>query len=181
MPRGRRQHPRRRQTTAGSPTRVDPEFSEKARQAKFSGNGEVSLKVDATGATHDLWIIRAVGMDTRCQGRRSGQPVQVRPRNLPRNPDSGCALHRGQLPDLLARSAVKKSENPHPYKCRLSQACHSASQARTYIFETAAMAASSRPRPTGRMMAKCDGMPSAPTQRYTWVLPLLFRCRAASV
>jgi TonB family protein len=42
---------------------VDPEFSEKARQAKFSGNVEVSLKVDATGATHDLWIIRAVGMD----------------------------------------------------------------------------------------------------------------------
>jgi TonB family protein len=41
---------------------VDPEFSEKARHAKFSGNVQVGLEVDSTGTPHDLWIIRAAGM-----------------------------------------------------------------------------------------------------------------------
>jgi TonB family protein len=50
----------------GKPPRVtyqvDPEFSEKARDAKFSGNVHVGLKVDATGTPSDLWIIRGAGM-----------------------------------------------------------------------------------------------------------------------
>jgi protein TonB len=41
---------------------VDPEFSEKARRSKFSGNVQVGLKVDTTGNPADLWLIRAVGM-----------------------------------------------------------------------------------------------------------------------
>ncbi len=41
---------------------VPPEFSEKARQAKFNGNVHVGIKVDPTGTPSDLWIIRAAGM-----------------------------------------------------------------------------------------------------------------------
>jgi TonB family protein len=41
---------------------VDPEFSEKARQSKFSGNVQVSLEVGTNGIPDDIWIIRGAGM-----------------------------------------------------------------------------------------------------------------------
>jgi periplasmic protein TonB len=41
---------------------VDPEFSEEARKAKFSGNVEVYLIVDANGMPKNVRVVRGVGM-----------------------------------------------------------------------------------------------------------------------
>ncbi|HEY5329044.1 MAG TPA: energy transducer TonB [Acidobacteriaceae bacterium] len=41
---------------------VDPEFSEKARQAKFNANIQVSLDVGANGVPQNIWIVRGAGM-----------------------------------------------------------------------------------------------------------------------
>jgi protein TonB len=41
---------------------VDPEFSEEARKAKFSGNVEVYLIVDASGNPSHVRVVRGVGM-----------------------------------------------------------------------------------------------------------------------
>ncbi len=41
---------------------VDPEFSEEARKAKFSGNVQVALIVDANGMPKNIRVERGVGM-----------------------------------------------------------------------------------------------------------------------
>jgi len=41
---------------------VDPQFSEEARRAKFSGNVQVGLDVETTGRTANLWVIRGIGL-----------------------------------------------------------------------------------------------------------------------
>jgi len=68
---------------------VEPEFSEEARKAKFSGNVEVYLWVDADGKPSHIRVVRGVGMgldekavDAVRQYRfkpamKDGKPVQV--------------------------------------------------------------------------------------------------------
>jgi len=58
---------------------ADPEFSDKARDAKFSGNVEVGLKVDATGRPQDIWIIRTVGMDLDAKAGESVSQYKFAP------------------------------------------------------------------------------------------------------
>ena len=42
-------------------SQVEPEFSEEARDEKFSGNVQVFLTVDAAGKPSNLWVYRGVG------------------------------------------------------------------------------------------------------------------------
>jgi len=68
---------------------VEPEFSEEARKAKFSGNVEVYLWVDTDGKPSHIQVVRGVGMgldqkavDAVRQYRfkpamKDGKPVQV--------------------------------------------------------------------------------------------------------
>lgn len=41
---------------------VDPEFSEEARQTKFSGRVQFALEVDAKGRPNNIWIAKLAGM-----------------------------------------------------------------------------------------------------------------------
>jgi TonB family protein len=48
-----------------SPTvlfRVDPEYSEEARKAKYSGTVLVSIVVDTEGRARDIRVVKSVGM-----------------------------------------------------------------------------------------------------------------------
>jgi len=40
---------------------VDPQYSDEARRAKFSGNVEVGTEIDKSGHTRDFWIARPAG------------------------------------------------------------------------------------------------------------------------
>jgi len=76
-----------------SPTvlaKVDPEYSEEARKAKFSGTVMLSVIVDAEGRARDVRVVRALGMglDEKAieavqkwrfrPGMKDGKPVNVR-------------------------------------------------------------------------------------------------------
>jgi protein TonB len=68
---------------------VEPEFSEEARKAKFSGNVEVYLWVDPDGKPSHIRVVRGVGMglDEKAveavrqyrfkPAMKDGKPVQV--------------------------------------------------------------------------------------------------------
>jgi periplasmic protein TonB len=68
---------------------VDPEFSEEARKAKFSGNVEVALIVDENGNPSHVHVVRPIGMglDEKAveavqqykfkPGTKDGKPVKV--------------------------------------------------------------------------------------------------------
>ncbi|HZL26703.1 MAG TPA: energy transducer TonB [Acidobacteriaceae bacterium] len=43
-------------------SQVDPKFSDKARQAKFNADIQISLDVGANGVPQNIWIIRGAGM-----------------------------------------------------------------------------------------------------------------------
>ena len=71
-------------------TRVDPEFSEEARKAKFSGTVRLEVIVDTEGRVRGIRVVKSVGMglDEKAveavsrwkfkPGTRAGQPVNVR-------------------------------------------------------------------------------------------------------
>jgi periplasmic protein TonB len=70
--------------------RVDPEYSEEARKAKYSGTVLLSIIVDAEGKARDIHVIKSLGMglDEKAveavqkwkfkPGMKGGQPVNVR-------------------------------------------------------------------------------------------------------
>jgi TonB family protein len=70
--------------------KVDPEYSEDARKAKFSGTVLLSVIVDKDGQTRDIHVVRSLGMglDEKAieavqkwrfkPGTKGGQPVNVR-------------------------------------------------------------------------------------------------------
>jgi TonB family protein len=67
----------------------DPEYSEEARKAKYSGTVVLSITVDATGKPRDIKVIRSLGLglDEKAieavtkwkfrPGYKNGQPVAV--------------------------------------------------------------------------------------------------------
>jgi TonB family protein len=67
----------------------DPEYSEEARKAKYSGTVVLSIIVDSTGKPRDIKVIRSLGLglDEKAieavtkwkfrPGYRNGQPVAV--------------------------------------------------------------------------------------------------------
>src|SRR2546422_895402 len=69
--------------------KVDPEYSEEARKAKYSGTVVLQAVVDATGTTRDIRVVRSLGLglDEKAieavnkwkfkPGVRNGQPVSV--------------------------------------------------------------------------------------------------------
>ncbi len=70
--------------------KVDPEYSEEARKAKYSGEVMLSIVVDTEGRARDIHIVKSLGMglDEKAveavekwkfkPGMKSGQPVNVR-------------------------------------------------------------------------------------------------------
>ena len=70
--------------------KVDPEYSEEARKAKYSGTVMLAVVVDAEGHARDIHVVKSLGMglDEKAveavqkwkfkPGMRSGQPVNVR-------------------------------------------------------------------------------------------------------
>ena len=65
---------------------VDPEFSEKARQAKFSGNVQVGFKVDTAGRPQEIWITRAAGMDLDAKAGEAVSQYKFAPATCHGNP-----------------------------------------------------------------------------------------------
>jgi TonB family protein len=43
-------------------SKVDPEYSEEARKAKYSGNVELSIVVDVEGRVRDVRVVKSLGM-----------------------------------------------------------------------------------------------------------------------
>ncbi len=73
-------------------TKVDPEYSEEARKAKYSGMVELEAIVDTDGRARDIRVVKSLGMglDEKAMeavakwkfrpGTKNGQPVNVRAR-----------------------------------------------------------------------------------------------------
>jgi protein TonB len=57
----------------------DPEFSEEARKAKFSGNVVVSLIVDANGKPRNVHVLRGVGMGLDQKAVEAVQQYKFKP------------------------------------------------------------------------------------------------------
>ena len=70
--------------------KVDPEYSEEARKAKYSGEVMLSIVVDTEGRARDIHVVKSLGMglDEKAveavekwkfkPGMKAGQPVNVR-------------------------------------------------------------------------------------------------------
>jgi TonB family protein len=70
--------------------KVDPEYSEEARKAKFNGSVLLAITVDSTGRARDIHVVRALGMGLDDEaiaavtqwrfkpGTKGGQPVNVK-------------------------------------------------------------------------------------------------------
>jgi periplasmic protein TonB len=70
--------------------KVEPEYSEEARKAKYSGTVMLAVVVDTEGHARDIHVVKSLGMglDEKAieavekwkfkPGMRSGQPVNVR-------------------------------------------------------------------------------------------------------
>ena len=70
--------------------KVDPEYSEEARKAKYSGVVLLSIEVDESGRTRNVQVVRGIGLglDERAieavkhwrfkPGMKNGKPVVVR-------------------------------------------------------------------------------------------------------
>jgi len=58
---------------------VDPEFSEEARRARFSGNVTVGFTVDKDGSVTDLWIMRPAGYGLNEQAAKAVRQYQFNP------------------------------------------------------------------------------------------------------
>ena len=71
-------------------TRVDPEYSEEARKAKYSGSVMLSIVVNTDGKAEDIKVVKSLGMglDEKAveaiqkwrfvPGKNKGVPVKVR-------------------------------------------------------------------------------------------------------
>jgi protein TonB len=70
--------------------KIDPEYSEEARRAKYSGSVLLSVIVDSEGMARDIHIVKSLGMglDQKAMeavqkwrfkpGKKDGRPVNVR-------------------------------------------------------------------------------------------------------
>jgi TonB family protein len=65
---------------------VDPEFSEEARNSKFSGNVQVALEVGVSGRPDDIWIIRGVGMGLDAKAAQAVSQYKFSPATCHGNP-----------------------------------------------------------------------------------------------
>ncbi len=71
-------------------SKVDPEYSEEARKAKYNGTVELSIVVNLEGKAEDIKVVKSIGMglDEKAieavqkwrfnPGKKSGQPVKTR-------------------------------------------------------------------------------------------------------
>jgi TonB family protein len=58
---------------------IAPDYSESAREQKFTGTTEVSLEVDKTGAVHDVQIVRPIGYGLDDQAVRAVEQWRFSP------------------------------------------------------------------------------------------------------
>jgi len=52
--------------------KVDPEYSEEARKAKYSGTVTLAVIVDAEGKAREIHVVKSLGMGLGRKGHRSG-------------------------------------------------------------------------------------------------------------
>ena len=89
-----------------SSTRLTLNFQEKARQAKFSGNVQVGLKVDTAGHPQDIWITRAAGMDLDAKAGEAVSEYKFAPATCRGNPIP-VELYIDVNADFLGPSGIK--------------------------------------------------------------------------
>ncbi len=60
--------------------KVEPEYSEEARKAKFQGTVVLAVVVDENGNPRDMKVHSPAGTGVRSEGHRSGRKVEVHAR-----------------------------------------------------------------------------------------------------
>ena len=83
---------------------VDPEFSEEARKAKFSGNVEVYLWVDENGNPSHIRVARGVGMGLDEKAKEAVAQYKFKPAMQNGKAVKVDLVYRRQFPDFLRQN-----------------------------------------------------------------------------